>query len=52
MFLNPDMWEIYIKWGDQGVSVAQIVIGAVLLAAGFVASFLLTRYEIGRKKEQ
>ena len=51
MFLNLDMWEIYTEWAGGQVSVPQIVIGAVLLAVGFTASFLLTRYELSRRKD-
>ena len=51
MFLNLDMWEIYTEWAVGQVSVPQLVIGAILLAIGFTASFLLTRYELSRKKD-
>ena len=52
MFLNLDMWEIYTEWAGSGQApVIQLVIGGVLLAVGFTASFLLTRYELNRKKD-
>ncbi len=54
MFLNPDMWAVYTEWSQSGVEVAELIIGAVLLSAGFAASFLLTRYELkhgGENKE-
>lgn len=52
MFLNPDTWEIYLEWGrgtDENM-LADIIIGIVLLALGFAASLLLTRYELKKKK--
>jgi len=52
MFLNLDMWEIYTEWTGEGqVPVLQLAVGAVLIAVGFTASFLLTKYELGRKKD-
>lgn len=51
MFLNLDMWEIYASWTDGQNPTLQLVIGTVLLAIGFIASFLLTRYELKRKKD-
>lgn len=50
MFINPDMWEIYTLWGNGGSgAVTSIIVGVILLAVGFVPSFLLTRYELKRK---
>ena len=51
MFLNLDMWEIYTAWAGGQDPTLQIIIGGLLLAVGFTASFLLTRYELGRKKD-
>ena len=51
MFINPDMWEIYTAWVGGQNPVLQLVIGGVLLALGFIVSFLLTRYELGRQKD-
>ena len=49
MFVNPDMWEIYTLWGNDAEGmVASLVVGIILLAVGFVSSFLLTRYELNR----
>ncbi len=49
MFFNLDMWEIYTEWQQTSVPAVTVVIGVVLLVAGFVLSFLLTRYELKRK---
>ncbi len=51
MFLNSDMWEIYEGWQVGGFSEAGFLVGAMLLIIGFVCSFLLTRYELGRKEK-
>lgn len=49
MFINPDVSAVYASWAaGNGNPVLSIAIGAVLLAVGFVLSFLLTRYELGR----
>lgn len=48
MFLNPDMWEIYTAWAAGKSPVGDIVSGVVLAVVGFVASFLLTKYELKR----
>ncbi len=46
MFLNPDMWTVYTEWAESGIDITELIIGILLLAVGFVASFLLTRYEL------
>ena len=47
MFINPDVYEVYTSWGaGNGNPILSIIIGAILLAVGFVLSFLLTRYEL------
>ena len=51
MFLNLDMWEIYSVWSVSGIAVDQLIIGGVLLAVGFIASFLLTKYELNRNNK-
>ena len=51
MFINLDMWKIYTEWAGGQDPTLQLVIGGLLLAVGFTASFLLTRYELGRKKD-
>ena len=48
MFLNPDMWEIYMSWAGGKDPALDIVSGAILGVVGFIASFLLTRYELKR----
>lgn len=46
MFINPDMYDIYMLWGASAkVPTLEIVIGVLLLAAGFALSFVLTRIE-------
>ena len=50
MFINLDMWEIYGEWSVGGVAIDQLLIGGGLLVVGFVASFLLTKYELNRNK--
>lgn len=49
MFFNTDMWEIYTGWASDGLQPLSIVIGAALLALGFVGSFTLTRYELKKR---
>lgn len=51
MFINLDMWETYTAWAGGQSPTLQLIVGGVLLAVGFTASFLLTRYELGRKKD-
>ncbi len=48
MFLNTDVYALYTQWASDGVPVITVVISAVLLAIGFVCSFLLTKYELSR----
>jgi uncharacterized membrane protein len=51
MFLNPDIWAVYKLWGAGVDPTWDIVIGVALAAVGFVGSFFLTKYELGRKKD-
>lgn len=52
MFINPDVTEVYAEWAaGNGNAVLSIVVGAILLAVGFTASFLLTRYELKHEKK-
>ncbi len=47
MFINPDVYEVYMDWANgNGNPVLSIIVGVVLLAIGFVLSFLLTKYEL------
>ena len=46
MFFNSDMAEVYYEWSTGSFSIAQLIIGIVLLGAGLVGSLLLTRYEL------
>lgn len=51
MFLNPDMWATYTAWAKGTESpILPLAVGGGLLVVGFVASFLLTRYELKRQK--
>jgi putative membrane protein len=51
MFINPDVYEVYVGWANgNGNPVLSIIVGVVLLAIGFVLSFLLTRYELKHNK--
>ena len=53
MFINPDMVEVYQSWGNgEGNPVLSVIVGIVLLAAGFVLSALLTRYELKKDAEK
>lgn len=53
MFINPDMVEVYQSWGNgEGNPVLSVIVGIVLLAAGFVLSALLTRYELKKGAEK
>lgn len=45
MFLNPDIYAVYTAWSSVGEVFKNIGIGAVLLAVGFVISYLLVRYK-------
>ena len=49
MFLNTDVYAVYTGWAKNGVSIPTVAIGALLLAIGFVGSFLLTRYELSHQ---
>ena len=52
MFVNTDMYELYLEWGaSNSLPVAVIIIGAVLLIAGFTVSLLLTKYELSHSKK-
>ncbi len=48
MFLNSDIYALYTEWASTSLPVGEIVVGLVLLAVGFVGSFLLTKYELSR----
>ena len=52
MFINTDMYALYVGWADTNtLPVADVIIGGVLLVAGFAISFLLTKYELSHTKE-
>ena len=52
MFINPDVTAVYAEWASGAANpVPAIVIGTVLLAVGFTASFLLTRYELKHQEK-
>ncbi len=46
MFLNTDVYTVYVGWVQNGISVPAVIVGIVLLVLGFVGSFLLTKYEL------
>lgn len=52
MLLNPEIFEIYMYWTIVGLgekrALIDLIIGIPLLAAGFISSYLLVRFE--RKK--
>jgi uncharacterized membrane protein len=50
MFLNPDIWEIYLGWGRGEGILPDVIIGAILFVLGLVGSLALTRYELKKKQ--
>ena len=51
MFINTDVYELYTAWSSaESFPVATVIVGAILLVIGFVASFALTKYELSRPK--
>ena len=50
MFLNPDIWEIYLGWGRGEDILPDVIIGAILFVLGLVGSLALTRYELKKKQ--
>lgn len=48
MLLNSDVYALYTLWAQTSIPVGDIVVALVLLAVGFVGSFLLTRYELSK----
>ena len=51
MFLNTDVWGVYTEWAAAGrVPTNTLFISAGLMAAGFVLSFALTRYELSHSE--
>ena len=52
MFINTDMYALYVSWAEAGaLPVSDVVIGGVLLVIGFTVSFLLTKYELSHAKD-
>ena len=52
MFINTDMYALYVSWAEAGaLPVSDVVIGGVLLVIGFTVSFLLTKYELSHTKD-
>ncbi len=45
MFLNPDIYDIYSNWTSSAEVFKNICIGIVLIAIGFMISYLLVRYQ-------
>lgn len=52
MFLNTDVYASYTEWAETGIPLTVIIIAPILLAAGFILSLLLTRYELKHQKEE
>lgn len=51
MLCNSDMYGLYCSWIEAGsLPIMRIVIAFVLLAVGFVASFVLARYEMSHSE--
>ena len=48
MFLNTDVYTLYTDWAATTVPLGIVGISLILLAIGFVGSFLLTKYELSR----
>ncbi|MBE5741017.1 MAG: DUF368 domain-containing protein [Clostridiales bacterium] len=45
MFLNPDIYAAYTSWVSVGEVFKYLGIGVVLLAVGFIISYMLVRYQ-------
>ena len=45
MFLNPDIYEVYSTWNSTSEAFKNLAIGLLLLAVGFVLSYMLVRYQ-------
>ena len=52
MFLNPDIWEIYLGWGRGEKMLPDLIVGIVLFVLGFALSLALTRYELKKKQDK
>ena len=51
MFLNTDVYSLYTDWAQTSVPWGVVGISVILLAVGFVGSFLLTKYELSGEKD-
>ena len=51
MFLNTDVYSLYTDWAQTSVPLGVVGISVILLAVGFVGSFLLTKYELSGEKD-
>lgn len=49
MFFNPDVFEVYRAWKQNGVEAFDLIAGVVLFIVGLVGAYLLVRYQ--RKKD-
>lgn len=49
MFFNPDVFEVYRAWSQEGVVWTDLFLGVALFAVGLVGAYLLVRYQ--RKKD-
>ncbi len=50
MFLNSDVYTLYTEWAREGIPIADVIVGIVLLAVGFIGSLMLTRYELSKEE--
>ena len=52
MFINTDVYELYTSWAKaESLPTGTLIVSAVLLVIGFIASFALTKYELSRQKD-
>lgn len=49
MFINPDMYSLYLEWSQGSSPIKQLILGALLIILGLVLSFLLTKKEVAQK---
>lgn len=49
MFFNPDVFEVYRTWAQNGVEIFDLILGVALFAVGAIGAYLLVRYQ--RKKD-
>ena len=50
MFINPEVFAVYLSWNSFSIVIKDILIGAFLMIIGIVVTYLLVRYQ--RKKNE